>query len=95
MGEKPHGEYLLPVVMDGCDKSEIVGDIENGDGAVAFNGHLVGVGEALACLREILPASGSCNFMPMVEWCTCFGVGLLCFFEKLFGEDAHAGVVYE
>jgi hypothetical protein len=27
MGQKPHGEYLLPVVMDGGDKSEIVGDI--------------------------------------------------------------------
>jgi hypothetical protein len=95
MGKKSHGEYFLSVIMDGRDESVIVGDIENGDGAVAFNGHLVGVGEALACLREILPASSSCNFEPMVEWCACFGVDLFCFFEKPPGEDAHDGASHK
>lgn len=92
MGKEPHGEYLLPVIVDCCDESEIVGDVENGDGAIAFNGHLVGMGKGLACLHEILPAGSSRSPIPMIQWCTCFGMGSLCFFEKLLGDDAHAGM---
>ena len=92
MSQEPHGEYLLPVIVDGGDESEIVGDIENGDGASAFDGHLVGVEKGLACLGKILPASGSRSPIPMIEWCTCFGISLLCCFEELLGDDAHAGM---
>jgi hypothetical protein len=59
MGQKPHGEYLPPDIVDGCDEPEIVGDIKNGNGAVASNGYLVGVGKGLACLHEVLPAGSS------------------------------------
>jgi hypothetical protein len=92
VGKEPHGEYLLPVIVDGGDESESVGDIESGDGAIAFNGHLVGMGKGLACLHEILPASGSRSSMPMVKWGTCFGMRSLCFFEKFLGDDAHASM---
>jgi len=57
MGKKPHGVDLLPIVVDCCDKAKIVGDIEHGDGAFTFHGHLVCMRKSLSCLSEILPLS--------------------------------------
>jgi hypothetical protein len=53
---------------------------------------LVGMGKGLACLHEILPAGSSRSPIPMIQWCTCFGIGSLCFFEKFPGDNAHASV---
>jgi hypothetical protein len=47
MGEKPHGKYFLPVVVDRSDKTKIVCDIENSDSSIAFDSHLIGMTEGL------------------------------------------------
>ena len=57
MGQEPHGVDLLPIVVDRSDQTEIVGDIEDGDGAFTFDGDLICVGKGLPGLGEILPAS--------------------------------------
>ncbi len=67
MGEEPHGEDLLPIVVNCSDESKIVGDIENSHGAVASDSHLIGMSEGLAGLGEVLPFRSSCYPVPMIE----------------------------
>ncbi len=50
MGEEPHGEDFLSVVVDRGDESKIVGDIENSYCSVASYSHLIGMSEGLAGL---------------------------------------------
>lgn len=50
MGEEPHGEDLLPVVVDRGDESKIVSDIEDSDGSVASDSHLIGMSEGFTSL---------------------------------------------
>jgi hypothetical protein len=50
MGEEPHGEDFLPIIVDRGDESKIVGDIENGYCSVASYSHLIGMSEGLAGL---------------------------------------------
>ena len=89
MSEEPHGKQFFPVVMNGGDEAKIVCDVKNGDGAVAFDCNLAGVGKGLSRFDEILPAGGSSHPIPMVERCTCFRIGLLGRIEKFTGNDAH------
>ena len=67
MGEEPHGEDFLPIVVNRSDESKIVGDIENSDGSVASDSHLIGMSEGLAGLGQVLPFRGSRDPVPMVE----------------------------
>ena len=45
------------VIVDGRDQTVIVSDIENGDRALALNGHLIGVLEGGAGLDEIFQSA--------------------------------------
>lgn len=67
MGEEPHGEDFLPIVVNCSDESKIVGDVKNGHGAVASDSHLIRMPEGLAGLGQVLPFRGSCDPVPMVE----------------------------
>jgi hypothetical protein len=48
MGEEPHGEDFLTVVVDCSDKTEIACDIENSD--CALDDHLICMSESLSGL---------------------------------------------
>lgn len=50
MGEKPHGEDFLPIVVNCSDESKIVGDIKNSHGSVASDSYLIGMSEGLTGL---------------------------------------------
>jgi hypothetical protein len=50
MGEEPHGENLLSIVVDRCDETEIVCDIEDSDRSIASDSYLIGMREGLAGL---------------------------------------------
>jgi len=67
MGEEPHGEDFLTIVVNCSDESKIVGDIENGHGSVASYSHLIGMSEGLAGLGQVLPFRGPRDPVPMVE----------------------------
>lgn len=47
MGEEPHGEDLLPIIVNCGDEAKIVCDIENSDSSIAFYSHLIGMTEGL------------------------------------------------
>jgi hypothetical protein len=47
VGEEPHGEDFLPIVVNCSDEAKIVCDIENSDSSVAFDSHLIGMTECL------------------------------------------------
>jgi hypothetical protein len=67
VGEKPHGKDFLPIVVDRGDKTKIVRDIENSDGSVASDSHLIGMAEGFPGLDWVLPFRSSCNPAPMIE----------------------------
>lgn len=67
MGEEPHGEDLLSIVVNCGDESKIVGDVENSYGSVASDSHLIGMSEGLAGLGQVLPFRGSRYPVPVVE----------------------------
>lgn len=90
MGEKPHGEDFLPIVVDCSDESKIVGDIENGDCPIASDSHLIGMSEGLAGLGQVLPFRGSRDSVPMIEGSAGFWVCLFCFFKEFSRDDSHA-----
>ena len=67
MGEEPHGEDFLAIVVNCSDESKIAGDVENSDGSVASYSHLIGMSEGFSGLGQVLPFRGSCDPVPMVE----------------------------
>ena len=92
MREEAHGEHFLTVVMDGSDQTKIVGDVENGYRAIAFDRHLIGVSKSPSGLTEILPAGGFGYPIPMVKRGTRFGVSLFGGIKKFSGDDPHVVV---
>jgi len=89
VGEEPHGENLLSIVVDRCDETEIVGDIENSYSPIASNSYLICMAESRAGLGKVLPRRGSRYSVPVVEWCPGFGICLFCFIEEFAGYDSH------
>ena len=67
MGKEPHGENFLPVVVDRGDEAKIVCDIEDSDGSIASDSHLIGMAEGFAGLCQVLPFRSSCCSVPMIE----------------------------
>ena len=91
MGEKPHREDFLPVIVDRGDEAKIVRDNEDSDGSIASDSHLICMAEGLAGLCQVLPFRSSCSSVPMIKCCPGFGMSLFCFVEKFAGYDSHSG----